>query len=169
MSGGGQCPVLDVLSKVPGKWKSSSYVRHLTAENDTMKLPGLCVEESAGGNAESTVSHQMDLAGKYWIMIGSLCSWRKNKHHGVFRSWLFPIAGSHHVAEQTACRTNSMPPCTDACACQDGENSQNPCSIRQFTDDEDTAWRCISVKTSLETRCVMFKYGEHIPVLTYNN
>ena len=25
---------------------------------------GLCVEESAGGNTESTVGHQMDLAGK---------------------------------------------------------------------------------------------------------
>ena len=48
---------------------------HLTAEYDTMKLPVLCVDESAaGGNAESTVGHQMDLAGKYWIMIGSLCS-----------------------------------------------------------------------------------------------
>ena len=25
---------------------------------------GLCVEESAGGNTESTVGHQMDLAGR---------------------------------------------------------------------------------------------------------
>ena len=54
--------------------KSLSYVRHLTAEYDARKLPGLCVEESAGGNGESTVGHQMDFAGKYWIMIGILSS-----------------------------------------------------------------------------------------------
>ena len=69
-----RCPVLGILSKGQGKRKSFSYVRHLRAEYDTMKLPGLCVEESAGGNAESTVGHQMGLARKYWIMIGSLCS-----------------------------------------------------------------------------------------------
>ena len=63
-----------------------------------------------------------------------------------------------------ACGTNSMP-CAEVCACLARENSRNPSSIRQFTDDEDNAWRFINVKT----RCIMFNYDEHIPVLPYHN